>query len=242
MPNKRLYIWILFASIAISMGSLIIPSESPWFTIMTGLGCGGTASAIVAGLVEYSNWKAEKHKKAEVRASFLHSFYEEFEAGICGFVRLCYTLQAVRDPNRKMTWYDWCRLAYDSLDENADHVQYFIDSCTGFLDGIAQQAQKIENQKADMLTESILRPSDIEAVTTILGFHSFSGIESIRAERVSIDETANAQKFHCDLVHGVLERADVLHRANEMQVGSILYKALEMIGEDATQYPPQKIW
>ena len=64
--NHILYTILILSFLTISLLSLLIPTTSPWFTLVSGLGCGGFASVLIAWLVDIINQKAEARRNQKM--------------------------------------------------------------------------------------------------------------------------------------------------------------------------------
>ena len=54
-PNRRLYVILLICSLLIICSCVFIPQQCCLFTILSGIGCGGLASAVIAWLIDEAN-------------------------------------------------------------------------------------------------------------------------------------------------------------------------------------------
>lgn len=232
MNNSKLYIKILVCCIAFTLLSAVISDESPWFTILTGLGCGGTASAAVAWLVEKSNWESEQRRLNALRSIVLQSFFTEFDSGSSGFVQICYLSHAVKGSSPEMTWHEWCQMAFECVKEKPKHIPNFVTSCYALLRNIDSQARSIEAQKSSFLAEGFVKPEDIRTIEQIVQLNDYLKITEPEQNSEKYDLThAESLKFYMDIIFGYLKNADALAKANEMKVGTIMFKALKVMNE-----------
>lgn len=75
-PNQRLYCLLLAGSLAFLIFSVLLPFSSKWFTVLSGIGCGGIASAAVAWMIDVANCK---HKEA-INKDFLQQLFFDYDA------------------------------------------------------------------------------------------------------------------------------------------------------------------
>ena len=75
-PNQRLYCLLLAGSLAFLAFSVLLPYSSKWFTVLSGIGCGGIASVAVAWMIDIANCK---HKEA-INEDFLHQLFFDYDA------------------------------------------------------------------------------------------------------------------------------------------------------------------
>lgn len=86
-PNRRLYVSLSTIFITITFAALLIDNKSAWFTVLTGIGCGGIASVIVAWLVDLANCKLQSNKQKKLAEFALNNFH----------VSVCYYLETIAD-------------------------------------------------------------------------------------------------------------------------------------------------
>ena len=75
-PNQRLYCLLLAGSLAFLVFSVLLPYSSKWFTVLSGIGCGGIASVAVAWMIDIANCK---HKEA-INEDFLQQLFFDYDA------------------------------------------------------------------------------------------------------------------------------------------------------------------
>ncbi|MBQ7669097.1 MAG: hypothetical protein IJS45_00040 [Clostridia bacterium] len=70
-PNIVLYLLLLIVAISILLLAILIPIDSKWFAIISGVGCSGIASIIVAWLIDIINC----NQKNSLNVSFIDKLF-----------------------------------------------------------------------------------------------------------------------------------------------------------------------
>lgn len=113
-PNWRLYVLLSAVFLIVTLIALLVDNTDNWFTVLTGIGCGGIASVIVAWLVDLANCKEQNIKQKKIAAFALNNFR----------VSVCYYLQTIadlcRDNDPKMgrqkhTFEEWTQIYVSKL-------------------------------------------------------------------------------------------------------------------------------
>ena len=117
-PDRMLYLSLLLFAMGITVFAMIIPISCPWFTVVTGIGCGGIASVIVAWLIDEANSR-EKEKRS--RAIYAIPWAE------LSVLAYCYSIfyHVLNDEDLdikkdKHTWSEWKNMLVSKLNENAN--------------------------------------------------------------------------------------------------------------------------
>ena len=72
--NHRLYVVLLVLSIAVVFCACFFLASSKWFSILTGFGCGGVASVLVAWLIDIASCRQKDITNAKVFEHLFQSF------------------------------------------------------------------------------------------------------------------------------------------------------------------------
>ena len=116
----RLYLSILLLSLSLTMLSLIIPMTSPLFTVVTGIGCGGVASVIVAWLIEVENCR-EKGEKSKAIYGIPWASLTLFVYSYATMYQELYGERLNIDSEKpKHTWIEWKDMLVSALNETPD--------------------------------------------------------------------------------------------------------------------------
>lgn len=109
-PNIVLYLLLLVAAIIVILLSLAIPTECPWFTIVTGIGCGMLASVIVAWLIDIVNCK----KQADDVKRKQDLIFNEYKSSIERLrLRIAHTAKLRAKDDGEHTLCEWLKILLD---------------------------------------------------------------------------------------------------------------------------------
>ena len=115
--NHIIYACLLLLFFAISLTSLWICMESPWFTLIAGLGCGGFASTLVAWLIDWQNARERKKKKENLQKTILHPMKTTIYAMLLNFGRLSCELDTTISKTVPKHWDEWAKILQVNLAE-----------------------------------------------------------------------------------------------------------------------------
>ena len=161
-PNHILYVCLLLLFLAISLTSLMICMESPWFTIVAGLGCGGFASVLVAWMVDAATCKANNKKAILYQQEIFSELISSFETGIQPFIFECELLDE-NCKHQSKTWKEWLEFSYSICqDKNA-----FISKCLVFERDISEKIKILTYQRAQLRQDGIIDESDCKSIAYI---------------------------------------------------------------------------
>ena len=158
-PDRKFYLSLLLFAMAITVFALLIPTLCPWFTIVTGIGCGGIASVIVAWLIDEANCREKEKRNRAIYAipwaelSMLAYFYSIF-----------YHVLNDEDPDNKKdkhTWSEWKNMLVSKLNENAnegesDKFKTVFDDNTK---GVIKQLEFISDNRFQLMADGLLSES-----------------------------------------------------------------------------------
>ena len=112
-PNWRLYIILSILFSVLTIVSFFFENNR-WFTILTGIGCGGIASVIVAFLVDLANCRERKQKQAKLAAFALNNY----RVAICNYLETFADLCIDADPSlssNKLVFQSWLKTYVSKL-------------------------------------------------------------------------------------------------------------------------------
>lgn len=81
-PNRKLYMWMLFISMIITLCSMFIPQDDRCFVVVTGVGCGAIASSIVAWLIDEANCRRDAERVRYNQELLLQRLFSVFGNGL----------------------------------------------------------------------------------------------------------------------------------------------------------------
>lgn len=117
-PNWRLYVSLSVVFFIITSVALLIDNTTNCFTVLSGIGCGGISSVIVALLVDLANCKEQNIKQKKLATFALNNIR----------VSLCYYLETIADlcidhdsklASQKHTFEEWVKIYVSKLKKGA---------------------------------------------------------------------------------------------------------------------------
>ena len=112
-PNRRFYSILLCAAVLVSVIAVFIPMLNPWFTIITGIGCGGIASVIVAWLVDEANCSSISKRNMEIH-SLLWAALSLFAYSYTNMYKVLHEEEKECEEER-LTWLEWRQKVINDL-------------------------------------------------------------------------------------------------------------------------------
>ncbi len=154
--NKKLYIPLLGIAIIITFSALLIPLDSPWFTIAAGIGCGGIASVIVAWLVE-----AADCREKGVRSKAIYAIpWASFTFFVYSYATLYQVLhkEKLLEKTEKHTWIEWKDILVAELRKNPDEKPpEKLKSVFAFSSrGMREELNFIMEQRAQLMAAGLM--------------------------------------------------------------------------------------
>ena len=218
--NHILYVCLLLLFLAISLTSLLIYMESPWFTLVAGLGCGGFASVLVAWLVDIVTCKANNKKAKFYQQEIFYELISSFETGVQPFIFLCEDLDE-NSKGQSKPWNEWIEFAYKlSQQKNYEHpfISYFIV----FQQDIFKQIKILDAQKSYLLQNGIIDENDNKAISGILSLCSC--IDSEHTLLGSSDAFFKTLIRDTKVLYHYLGESSAMKQINTIKINSILNK------------------
>lgn len=234
-PNIKLYCSLLAVSCVFIIGCIFIPPECPWFGIISGLGCGGTTSVIVAWLIDYSNCKSAEKKMLMNRETILKNFFNYFESGCDSFIMLCLRKGALDELQEKLPWFVWVDKAYNCSKDDETESKIFCNIFRAYTGNILQQARVLEAQEAMLLDQGILGVDDVKALNGIVDICNLNEYQFLISYLDYSALSRNCYDYHKTLF-AILHGAPTLKEINEKRVGSALFSQMANMGIDVDKY------
>ena len=224
MPNRKQYIILLALALALVLLSLAIPTTSPFFAILTGIGCGGVASIIVAWLIDEANCRQNNQKAKATRDATFRELNLLFESSVQIFAHLCEQQGDKVDEASTHKWFEWIDRAF-SLSSNApESLKPCCFAALSFFNDISEEARVLRLQGAHLLDSGLVQPEDMRALSAIQTICTLSGHEynSYGISR----EFGNHCSHSVGLIKKTLDPSPLLEPINEKQVGVTFYQSL----------------
>lgn len=214
-PNHILYVCLLVLFLAISLTSLFICMESPWFTIVAGLGCGGFASVLVAWMVDAATCKANNKKATLYQQEIFSELISSFETGIQPFIFECELIDESCKQQSK-TWKDWLEVSYSICkDKNAFITKYLV-----FERDISEKIKILNYQRAQLRQDGIIDESDSKAIGQIQSWCSL--VETEYNTFGSTDAFCNRLDLEMKVLYSFLDASSAMKVINTMKIKSLL--------------------
>ena len=214
-PNHILYVCLLVLFLAISLTSLFICMESPWFTIVAGLGCGGFASVLVAWMVDAATCKANNKKATLYQQEIFSELISSFETGIQPFIFECELIDESCKQQSK-TWKEWLEFSYSICqDKNAFVIKYLV-----FERDISEKIKILTYQRAQLRQDGIIDESDCKSIAYIQSWCSF--IETEYETFGSSDAFLSNFSTQIKALYLYLDKSSAMKKINTVSIKSLL--------------------
>ncbi len=108
-PNRCLYIPLFLFFFIITCIALFIDNSNNWFAILTGIGCGGIVSVIVAWLIDIVNCREQSIKQKKLATFALNNF----RVAVCNYLETFADLCIDADPKlekQEHTFEEWLQI------------------------------------------------------------------------------------------------------------------------------------
>lgn len=116
--NHCFYLRLLLVAVLITLLAVLFPTNWPWFTIITGIGCGGISSVCVAWMIEYSNCKS----KNRVNEIIINRLFLSFDYSVENELRTILTICA--GENKEI---------FPNKEYSIQEIQSFLEKADGML-------------------------------------------------------------------------------------------------------------
>lgn len=160
--NYILYVCLLLLFLAISLISLLISMDSPWFTLVTSFGCGGLASVLVAWLVDMAICKINNNKAKLYQKEIFSELISSFETGIQPFIFECELLDE-RCKQQSKTWNEWIEVSHSLFKNKEDFVYRYVV----FERDISEKIKVLYYQRTQLRQDGIIDENDCIAIGQI---------------------------------------------------------------------------
>ena len=160
--NHLLYVGLFLLFLAISLISLLISMDSPWFTLVTSFGCGGLASVFVAWLVDMAICKINNNKAKLYQKEIISELISSFETGIQPFIFECELLDK-RCKQQSKTWNEWIEVSHSLFKNKEDFVYKYVV----FERDISEKIKVLNYQRAQLRQDGIMDENDCKAIGQI---------------------------------------------------------------------------
>ena len=214
-PNHILYVCLLLLFLAISLTSLLICMESPWFTIVAGLGCGGFASVLVAWMIDVATCKAKNRKATLYQLEIFSELISSFETGIQPFIFECELLDE-NCKHQSKTWNEWLEVTHSLCKNNNTFVTKYLV----FERDISEKIRMLNYQRAQLRQDGIIDESDGKAIGQIQSWCSL--VESEHELFGSTDAFCNRLDLEIKVLYSFLNESSAMKVINTMKIKSIL--------------------
>ena len=216
--NHILYTILILSFLTISLLSLLIPTTSPWFTLVSGLGCGGFASVLIAWLVDIATCKTNNKKAQFYQQEIFCELISSFETGVQPFILLCEDLDE-SSKNQSKTWNEWIKFAY-KISQRQNYERSFISYFIVFEQNIFKNIKILDSQKPYLLQNGIIDENDNNAISGILSLCSC--IDSEHTLLGSSDAFFKTLIRDTKVLYHYLGKSSAMKQINTIEIKSIL--------------------
>lgn len=167
--NHIIYACLLLLFLAISLTSLWICMESPWFTLIAGLGCGGFASTLVAWLIDWQNARERKKKKENLQKTILHPMKTTIYAMLLNFGRLSCELDTTISKTVPKQWDEWAEILQVNLAECNEpfFLQKAVVSLDATMNNYCNRMQELRSCKFELIYNELVKTSEYYALAEV---------------------------------------------------------------------------
>ena len=216
--NHILYTILILSFLTISLLSLLIPTTYPWFTLVSGLGCGGFASVLIAWLVDIATCKTNNKKAQFYQQEIFCELILSFETGVQPFILLCEDLDE-NSKGQSKPWNEWIEFAY-KLSQQKNYEKSFISYFIVFEQDIFKQIKMLDSQKSYLLQNGIIDENDNKAISGILSLCSC--IDSEHALLGNSDTFFKTLIRDTKALYHYLGKSSAMKQINTIKIKSVL--------------------
>lgn len=220
-PNRKLYCVLFAVSLLITVTCLTIPQSSNWFTIVSGIGCGGIASTIVAWLIDEANSEDDRKRVENNRKILFNRLYLAFDNGLQLLIASLYEHNF--DDNTSRNWFEWEEVAYDFKQRDPKRIKDYNLYLRMFFHEVGEQVSVIEAQIAILLEYGIVDPNDIEALALIGSICSLAKQEQ---SDENIEQVASHYRNYCTAIKLALSYSTNMCYINEKLIEPKILKLI----------------
>lgn len=154
--NWRIYLSLLAGSLVLTACAFLVPATSPFFTIITGIGCGGIASVIVALLIDLANCNRKNREMDTIRTHYLLPIMFEYMQFLMMFRILA---KAPNDEAQKRVWNEWAILAIDARHDRCESMD--IDFVDERVSALAGKLNELQASSLLIMSEQVLPNEEV---------------------------------------------------------------------------------
>ena len=218
-PNRVLYIVLLVISLLMIVCSAFIPEQHILYTIVTGIGCGGFSSTIIAWLIDEANAKMALQKSRNNRRIIFKKLSDCFGHGL---QILILNVKTYAKDTKAGRWYEWIDVSHEIIKTNPSFAKDILVSLRTFFGDVAESVYDIQAQSALMLEYGIIDKTDMEAFKVIITICELAE-KDFQLEK---DENRRIENIisYCKILKGLLGYSQAMKGINEMTVEPFLYR------------------
>ena len=218
-PNRLLYGALLIFSILIIVSCVFISMQSPLFTIISGIGCGGLASTLIAWLIDEANAKTSLKKSRLNREILFKKISDCFEHSLQ--ILILRAKEHIKDTNNRK-WFEWVDDSHKLIEINPIFAKEYLTSLHVFFGDVAKSMSELQSQDALMLEYGIIDKTDIDAIKVIISICDLAEREyqSEKEEEKLIDHITT----YCRIIRGMIGYSNSMRQINDMIIDPYLFR------------------
>lgn len=219
-PNTILYLLLLAATVLIILSAILLDGCTMWFTIVSGIGCGGFASVLVAWLIDIATCSRNNKKAENDQQEIFRDLMQTFETSIQIFIFQCQDFD--KEPNdkpREQTWHEWIREASKKVQSDDERREIFINAFLTFERSIAEEIRAINLQRTQLLNLGLITNNDSRMISYVGTWCSL--VESDYKSMDCPETFCQRVNMLVNLLSAFVEKSDILKHINSEK-----YKAL----------------
>ena len=216
-PNRILYVILLICSLLLIGSSAFVSQQCFLFTIISGIGCGGLASAVIAWLIDEANAKTAAKKSKLHRQILFKKLTDSFDHGLQ--ILILSAKEHLTDCNDRK-WFEWVEDSHKLIETDPSFAKDYLTSLRVFFGDVVESILEIQSQDALLLEYGIIDKTDIDAFKVIISICDMAerDYHSEKEEKL-IDHVTT----YCGLLRGLIGYSNSLRHINDMIVEPYLY-------------------
>lgn len=211
-PNRGLYFPLLIISISLTVYAAHIKMDNPWFTVLTGIGCGGITSVIIAWLVDAANCREKAQRGSDIIGKVWASLCFILTAFPQMYIKMSTNLD---HEDEKHTWIGWKDLLVTELNKTPEgsiqeSVKYTFNAST---DMFVSEALYIMKQRSQLIADGLITERWVHSLEDIVQEISLC---KTMMERDNMRRTSKRLNALADSIRFFIEKDDEQKHMNTL--------------------------
>lgn len=230
-PNKKLYIILLVIALSIIAISIFISKEWTLFTIVSGIGCGGVASVIVAWLIDEANYNRDKQRSTRNKEIIFQRLEDVFDHDLQIIISDAIKRSSGENEDSEITWIEWIKFACQTAKSSEDKEIKECFCCLyllSLIDSIERQVKVFYDQTALLLELNIIDEKAVSALSSIIGTcDSLKRFNELTKEDYDSKIVFSLSSF--ENIYQQMESTDCFCSINHRKIRAYLYNYVKVM-------------